>query len=65
MVRGESIFVLFAFFCKAKVHSHSVDPQKNRRNYLINRSIKKNSNTSLIPVTALFFDIYIYNRCRL
>ena len=35
-----------------KVHSHSVDPQKIRRNYLI-------TNTTLILVTAPFFS-YIY-----
>ena len=36
---NQSCSVEAIYLSGAKVHSHSIDPQKNRRNYLITRSI--------------------------
>ena len=58
------VFKCFLFFYipygilrySTKVHSCSVDPQKNRCNYLINRSIKKMFNTCRSSSQCRSFD---------
>ena len=45
--------------CSTKVHSRSVYPQKNGRNYLITRSIKKISTPHRPSLQHRSFDIYI------
>ena len=45
--------------CETKVHSRSVDPQKNRRNYLITNSIKRFPTLRRSSLQRRSFDIYI------